>query len=356
MRAVLFRAFPDPYRQSMRVYADGLQRGLRQILQPGEQVSSYLPPWVCTEPALARYLSQYLHYQLQAPFVQGDVNHVLDHSYAHLLHTVDARRTVVTFHDAIGMAGGWNPARAWNRAALRKAAAVICDSQAGRARFLACVRYPKERTWVVPLGVEARFFETPAGDPRVRLGLPPGRYLLHVGHSKPYKNIPAILRVLSILNREKRLDLRLLRVGTPLTPQQERLARELGVDRQIVQLGPISSERLPEAYRCAELLLFPSLDEGFGLPALEAMASGLPVVASNRGALPEVVGEAGILVDPEDDAAMARQVERVLTETDLRRELQEAGRHRARLFKWEETARQTLQVYRQVQGTPPGAS
>jgi glycosyltransferase involved in cell wall biosynthesis len=92
----------------------------------------------------------------------------------------------------------------------------------------------------------------------------------------------------------------------------------------------------------------PSLDEGFGLPALEAMASGTPVVASNRGSLPEVVGDAGLLVDPEDREAIAEAVCRVLSDLSLRRTLKRKGRERAACFTWEATARRTLAVYEQI--------
>ena len=154
--------------------------------------------------------------------------------------------------------------------------------------------------------------------------------------------------MLAILTQQRGLDLKLLRVGNPFTPEQERLIDRLGIRDRIVSLGIVPADRLPDVYRSAELLLLPSLDEGFGFPALEAMASGLPVVASNRGALPEVIGKAGVLVDPADCAAMAKAVESVLTQPGRRQELREAGAQRARQFTWEKTALETLAVYREI--------
>jgi glycosyltransferase involved in cell wall biosynthesis len=92
----------------------------------------------------------------------------------------------------------------------------------------------------------------------------------------------------------------------------------------------------------------PSLHEGFGLPALEAMACGTPVIASNQGSLPEVVGEAGLLVEPNDVEQIAAAAERLLTDAELRADLRKKGLERARTFTWERTARETLAVYRQV--------
>jgi alpha-1,3-rhamnosyl/mannosyltransferase len=143
-------------------------------------------------------------------------------------------------------------------------------------------------------------------------------------------------------------DLFLLRVGGAFTRKQQRLARQLRIEARIRHLGYVPSKQLPLIYRCAELLLFPSLDEGFGFPVLEAMASGLPVVASQRGALPEVAGQAALLADPSHPTALADRVRDLLKDSALRSQLKEAGRRRARQFTWDSTARKTLEVYRRV--------
>jgi glycosyltransferase involved in cell wall biosynthesis len=355
MRVTIFRAFPDAYRQSMTVYADRLLDHLRDEMGPGESAADYLPPRVALHPKLARHWSQYARYQRLARHAQGDVNHVIDQAYAHLVHGLDARRTVVTFHDAIGLSTNGTPgtSRLVRRiivSGLRKAAAVICDSTAAARRLLETVDCRPDRVDVIPLGVEERFFVEAPGDtaPRAR-GLA-GFSILHVGHTRAYKNIPALLRILATLGREMGEPVRLLKVGEALTPEQERTARELGVADRITHLGLLDRDRLPGAYRMADVLLFPSLDEGFGLPALEAMAAGVPVVASNRGALPEVVGDAGLLVDPVDEPGMAERVAEVLVDPALRARLIAAGRLRARLYSWAVTAAKTLEVYRRVHG------
>jgi len=101
-------------------------------------------------------------------------------------------------------------------------------------------------------------------------------------------------------------------------------------------------------YRSADLFVFPSLYEGFGLPVLEAMAHGIPVIASRRASLPEVVGEAGILVDPYDPGDIARAIEKVLTEPGTAEKYTELGLERAKKFTWENTARSTVDIYRKL--------
>lgn len=353
MRVTLFRAFPDAYRQSMTVYADRLLEHLRAVMAPGESVAAYLPPSVALHPRPARYWSQYVRYRRLAPAAQGDVSHVIDHAYAHLVHGLDARRAVVTVHDAIGLGGGgagpFRLVRRLNVSGLRKAAAIICDSTATARRLLETVDCRPERIEVIPLGVDERFFSAGGAPPPQPAG-PPAFTILHVGHTRSYKNIPAVLRVVAMLGRSMGESVRLLKVGEALTPDQQRLVRELGLANRITHLGFVDDDRLPEAYRAADVLLFPSLDEGFGLPVLEAMAAGVPVVASNRGALPEVVGDAGILVDPEDPGGLAEGVAGVLGNPELRARLVAAGRRRARLYSWEATAAKTLEVYRRVHG------
>ena len=353
MRVTLFRAFPDAYRQSMAVYADRLLEHLPNVMAPGESATAYLPTRMALHPRPARYWSQYIRYRRLAPTAQGDVSHLVDHAYAHLVHGLDTRRTVVTFHDVIGLArGGAGPFRliqGLTVSGLRKAAAIICVSTATATRLLETVDCRPERIEVIPQGVDERFFSAPA-DPPARPTGPPVFSILHVGHTRPYKNIAAVLRVLAILGRSIGESVRLLKVGEAFTPDQQRLVRDLGLTNRITHLGLVDDHRLLEAYRAADVLLFPSLDEGFGLPVLEAMAAGVPVVASNRGALPEVVADAGMLLNPEDEGGLAEGVAGVLGNPDLRARLVAAGRRRARLYSWEVTAAKTLEVYRRVHG------
>lgn len=365
MDITLFKAFPDPYRQSMRIYADRLLNALQETLPQADKVRSFLPTFVPLAPRPARHIAQYLEYQIMAYFAQSDVNHIIDHAYGHLLYTLNPAKTVVTFHDAIGLkahdgtlglptsrpSGSPRLIQRYNLRGLCRAAAIICVSEASRNDLVSYTAYPLERTHVIHEGVDESFFGETDGDPKKRLGLSCGSYILHVGHTRFYKNIPALFHVLAILTQSLGKDVHLLKVGEAFTSEQKNLAEQLGVWNRIIHLGEVGDRVLPDVYRSADILLFPAWYEGFGLPVLEAMASGLPIVASNRGALPEVAGDAAVLVAPEDHEAMAKGIAAILEQPGYRSRLRDAGLKRAREFTWRRTAQLTLNVYRQVSET-----
>jgi glycosyltransferase involved in cell wall biosynthesis len=126
------------------------------------------------------------------------------------------------------------------------------------------------------------------------------------------------------------------------------LPARLGLSQRVSFIGPVSDEELPSLYAGASVFLFPSHYEGFGLPVLEAMACGTPVITSNVTSLPEIAGDAAVVIDPVNTRKLIDAMIRVLTNEALAKELRQKGLDRARRFTWEETARQTLQVYKKV--------
>jgi glycosyltransferase involved in cell wall biosynthesis len=127
----------------------------------------------------------------------------------------------------------------------------------------------------------------------------------------------------------------------------------LGIDERVMFAGFVSDDGLPALYSLAEVFAYPSLYEGFGLPALEAMACGTPVVSSNSSSLPEVVGDAAILVAPRDVGGWKEALERLLTSAELKASLRESGLRRASRFTWETAALKTREVYREVYANRP---
>jgi len=162
------------------------------------------------------------------------------------------------------------------------------------------------------------------------------------------KGISYLLKALHSLRREAEVKLTI--VGTAaLESESERLVKEYGLEDVTVFTGGIDKEELIRCYSTAEIAVVPSLYEGFGFPAAEAMSCGLPVVATTAGALPEVTGETGILVPPADSDALAVAIKRLLDDEQLRKRMGEAGRKRIeRNFRWEQTAKKTLQVYEEL--------
>lgn len=168
-----------------------------------------------------------------------------------------------------------------------------------------------------------------------------------MGTLEPRKNLAGLFRAFATARSASRLDHDLVLVGGMGWGVGEtmRLPEALGIRVRVRVLGYVPERDLPGIYAAAQMLVYPSLNEGFGLPPLEAMAVGVPVITSDRSSLPEVVGDAAVQVDPTSDEAIAEAMVRLAHDADLRARLSEAGRRRAQQFTWAATARRTLQVY-----------
>ncbi len=234
------------------------------------------------------------------------------------------------------------------RAAYRSLAVrcrrIIADSEATRREFLRLFDFPPERLDVVPLGVGPAFRPH---DPevlhafRARLGLPE-RYLLYVGEISRRKNVARLLAAYAASS--VRHDLPLVLAGALASGAEGELALLAAPElaRRVHVQGYLPDEHLPPLYAGAAAFVFPTLYEGFGLPLLEAMASGVPVVAGNVGSAPEVAAGHAVLVDPYDPASIAAGMERALA---LSPQAREAARRHAAGFTWERCARETRAVY-----------
>jgi glycosyltransferase involved in cell wall biosynthesis len=233
---------------------------------------------------------------------------------------------------------------AMTRATLRDARLVLTDSEAARRDLVERAGADPARVRAVPLAAEARFFEPVGAEDlaavRARHRLP-ARFLLAVGTIEPRKNHARLVRALA--RCRERLPLVVAGKRGWLTDAFDAAARASPVE--VRALGHAPDADLPALYRLAEAVAYPSLAEGFGLPVVEAMACGAPVVTSNRSSLAEVAGNACVLVDPEDEAAIADGIDRARRG---RARLAELGPRRARELSWEKTARATLAAYREA--------
>jgi glycosyltransferase involved in cell wall biosynthesis len=227
------------------------------------------------------------------------------------------------------------------RPRLARAEGLLTVSRFSSDELSARLRIAPQRWTVVPPGVDGRFRPLPEGQRQAAiapLSLPP-RFFLAVGNPKPHKNLGLLLRIAG------RLPLPLVLLAGPglraLFPAPTHV------------LDSVPEGLLPALYGAAEALLIPSRHEGFGLPALEAMACGTPVLAARAGALPELVAGAGELLDPDDSEAWLLASRRMVEETPWRRSWVEAGLRRAGDFSWERCARATLEVYRRSLAAEP---
>jgi glycosyltransferase involved in cell wall biosynthesis len=260
---------------------------------------------------------------------------------------------VVTLHDFIPMHvpalfNGKAINRWWYGQQMRlarRARRLICVSQATRDDALRFMGAEEERCTVIYEGVDRAVFypktpPLPATDPP---------YILFVGGDYVNKNRPAALAAFARLAQDTALPHHLVLVGRDATPDDELAQRTPGLDlRRLRRIQQVNQAELASLYRQADLFLFPSTCEGFGLPVLEAMASGAPVVTSTASSLPEVAGQAALLVDPHDAAGLAAAMVQVLTDRALHGRLRAAGLARAVEFTWQAAAEQTLAVYHQV--------
>ncbi len=228
------------------------------------------------------------------------------------------------------------------------AAAIITGSECAARDIAEQLRIPAsqaDRIRVIPDGVDEVFRPGPRPQPGNDR-----RRLLFVGRADPYKNVVTALQALKILVERHGIDAELRIIGPPdpRYRQAARTTRELGLGDRVREMGQVSQEELLRAYRTSDVLIHPSRYEGFGLPVVEAMACGLPVVCSNAGSLPEVAGDAALFFEPDDAEGFARGAASILENEDLRRSLRERGLRRATRYRWETTARRTLEVYREV--------
>ena len=233
---------------------------------------------------------------------------------------------------------------------LRHASALLADSEATRQDIVKMIGVPAEKIHVIHAGYDRDHFHRDVDlSPLGTYGLGVGDYLLYVGNASPRKNLERLIR--GYARVASRLARKLVLVGKH-RPAERRtlraLARREGVDSQVVFLDYVPYRDLPALYRGAAAFVYVSLYEGFGLPPLEAMACGTPVVVADATSLPEVVGEAGILVDPRKEEAIAAGLAKVASDAGLRRALAEAGLRRARHFSWEASARRSLSVLHAV--------
>lgn len=182
------------------------------------------------------------------------------------------------------------------------------------------------------------------------VGLSGTKYVLCVATIEKRKNHASLIRAFDrMIRRDRSLPHKLVLVGRPWIGHEEvfALVDRLGLGDRVVHLDEVGASLLPSVYAGADVFVFPSLYEGFGLPPLEAMASGTPVLSSNATSLPEVVGNGAILFDPEDDDGLCEHMYQALTSPALRQQLVERGLARARHFKWKRTADQYLEALEQ---------
>jgi glycosyltransferase involved in cell wall biosynthesis len=345
MRVLLVGNYLQDSQESMLRFSSIMERGLSGA---GHQVQVCRPPVLAgrlwgSETGVGKWLGYVDKFAafpaiLRSAARNVDVVHICDHSNSFYVRHLRKQPHIVTCHDMLGIRGaldetplnrpGWT-GKQLQRLILRgliTAQHVACVSEATRADLLRVARMPERRVSKVYNGLNYPYSPMPEKDASARvraLGVDPAiRFILHVGGNSWYKNRLGVLRIFAALREHAgATHPKLVMAGKPWTPEMRSLVSKARLDSETLEVRDVSSEDLRALYSLAGIMLFPSLEEGFGWPIVEAQACGCIVVTSNRSPMREIGGPAAVYVDPENVNRAAATVRNVLEREDHRRDL-----------------------------------
>lgn len=235
---------------------------------------------------------------------------------------------------------------------IRKANKIIAVSNDIKRNLLKQINIPEQKILVIHEGIDLAFVENKKNSEFTSSIQKP--YILFVSTLFKYKNADKLLKAFIMLKNEKRIPHSLMIVGRDPNDETEKLKKIVKQEKLtdcVVFVGAISHEETALVYENADIFVYPSGVESFGLPVLEAMACGTPVIASNRMSVPEIGGDAALIVDPDNIREMSEAIYRVISDEKLKQTLIKKGYERVRKFTWEKAAQETLEVFREVHGS-----
>jgi glycosyltransferase involved in cell wall biosynthesis len=287
----------------------------------------------------------------------------LFHSPHYVLSPLVPCKSVVTIHDCIHLRFpqylpnrlGYAYARSFLWIATHRSNRVLTVSEASKRDILEYFSVRPEKIDVIYNGIDERFSQPPLEEDvsrvreRYQLDDP---FILYAGNIKPHKNLGRLIEAFHILRQDSTEfdEVKLVIIGDEIAKYAalRHAVHRHKLHKYVRFFGFVPSRTLAILYRLAAVFVFPSLYEGFGLPPLEAMASGTPVITSNVSSLPEVVGDAAVLIDPLQPEAIADALRRVLSDAALREDLRHRGLERARHFSWDRSIRRVREIYGEV--------
>ncbi|MEL6579225.1 MAG: glycosyltransferase family 1 protein [Cyanobacteria bacterium J06621_12] len=357
---------------SMDVYADNLIAGLK-IIHPDWEIIEVAPqPWSDdlenlwhTGNPLKKYAERFYHHPRAVNKIDADIFHIIDHTNAHVAYGLKklGKPVVVTCHDlvqyvypeilknqsrfpALSMAM-WQ----YSVKGIKAADGAIAISTNTAQDVSKWLKVNPKQIAVVLNGVDSEFkvlgSQITADWKQKYQQSSEEICLLNVGSNHQRKNIDTVLKVLKAI-AEQDLPVRLWRVGDGFTPEQQQFIDAHNLDKYITLFGKASQQELIQFYNAADILLAPSLYEGFGLTILEAMGCGTPVITANVSSLPEVAADAAVLVEPIDVDAMVEAIKQINDDATYRQDLIDRGLARVKEFSWLKTAAQAASFYQKV--------
>ncbi len=314
----------------------------------------------CPSPSLHHFWDQFVFPHYLLPKYMKKMKIDLMHYTNNMISIIQPSHFVVTIHDLIPFTTPETQQlfhriyqQKYMKYAARKSKLIVTVSNNSRNDITRILGVNPKRIRVIPLAVSEEFkvLQNEELKRRIRaLYRLPEKFILNVGSIQPGKNIGRLLEAFMRLKRESKFSHKLVIVGRKAWLTHEVLNAPNGsqLKDDVIFTGPVPQEHLPVLYNLAELFVYPSIYEGFGLPPLEAMACGIPVITSNCSSLPEVVGESAILVNPYSVDSITDAMIKVLSNPVLMSDLKKRGLKRLNKFSWEKTATQYLAVYKEL--------
>ena len=371
MRVVIVRREPK-VAFSMDVYADNLVAGLKAVHPDWEIIEVAPTPWSKdlenlwhSGNPLRKYYERFYNHPHTVNQIDADIFHIIDHTNAHVAYKLRraGKSVVVTCHDlvqyvypeilknqsrfpALSMAV-WQ----YSVKGIKAADGAIAISSNTAQDITNWLKVDPKNVSVVLNGVDSSFRvlepQTVANYRKKYVNFADELCLLNVGSNHQRKNLETVLKVLKSLV-DKNIAVRLWKVGDDFNAAQQQFIDRHNLSQYITLLGKPNKEELIEIYNAADILLAPSLYEGFGLTILEAMGCGTPTITSNVSSLPEVAGNAAVLVEPTDVEAMVEAAIKIRDDAAYRQDLVSRGLARVKEFNWQKTAAQTASFYQQI--------
>lgn len=368
MRVAILRREPG-FSFSMDVYAEALVAGLKTV-RPDWEIVQFRPESFRKESnsflnGLRHYYERYWHYPRTMKNQPVDLFHIIDHSDGHIAYWLKQldQPTVITCHDLINLVRPEtfkNRARLplvsltawkWSVRGMEKADKVLTVSNHTAKDVLTNLAVNSSRITVTPNAVDPRFTvltQSEISDFRSGKGIGKDTFcLLNVGSNNVRKNILSILKAVALL-KERSIPVHFWKAGTGFNQEQNNYISDYGLQSLVTYVGEPDEKTLIQLYNAADVLVAPSLYEGFGMTILESMACGTPVVTSNVTSLPEVAGDAAILVAPDDIEALTNAICYLYEDPDQLQTLRKKGLVRAKQFTWEKTAENVARAYESV--------
>ena len=322
-----------------------------------------LPSWL--QGTWGMRFARFILYPLQAPPKSNGITHLLDHGYAHVLYTRNPTKTIVTVTDLMPVLWwkGLSPVQSkkglpitalYSLYALKRATHIITMSSNTKNDLVKLVGCDPSKISIIPHGVDSIF--KPYGlelkrTLRNKIFGPEPKKLILISGTQFYKNHETALKTIRSLLSNGVENIYMVKTGNP-TQDWLDLVKEYKLTNNILNIGFLPREQMPDIYNSVDVLLFPSLYEGFGWPPLEAMACGTPAVTSNAASLPEIMGNIDTMCDPFDVIGFAKKIQRLLNDEEHRKKIIQQGLTHSAKFTWENTVKKTIDVYNIVDDEP----